>query len=485
MRGGRTEAFSLLYETDQENEPDSEIKYVDFTSLYPAVNKKEKYPISHCTIDVDLKGGAENWNLLREADPIFAEVETTADVVRALCSGEGWGVVEIDFKGPETLFAPVLPYKEKGKTVSFDLLPHTNEVVCTRELVNAYKENYEFSNVGRLIWWNERSTTVGIFAQYVDKFYTEKLQAKGWPEEVKTQEQKQAYVDEIEARDGITISIDKIEKNKGRYFLFKQLLNCLWGRFGMRKNQVNHRTFYSNQMGEYWTLLTDPRYETTRNILVPKVSVEVAYRSKEAFVEPCENTNIAVAVATTAAARSWLYEKLLRPFGRRVLYMDTDSAVLTVKSGEASPELGTGLGELTDELEGERAIAFTPGGAKNYSLLCVDGDGVLKDYSKVKAFNLKRGWLDPQSASSRINFETMKQQQIEAFVYNVEESDRGRTMVIYDDQIVRSVGSMLWDEKRGKTYRANFVKRRVLVGNENGKIVLNTLPHGYNEEAAS
>ena len=485
MRGGRTEAFSLLYEIDQEREPDEEIKYVDFTSLYPAVNKKEKYPISHATIDVDLKGGPENWDILREADPLFAGVETTADVVNALCAGQGWGVVELDFKGPDNLFAPVLPYKEKGKTVSFDLLPHTNEVVCTRELVNAYQENYEFKNVGRIIWWNERNTTTGIFAQYVDKFYKEKIQAKGWPDDVKTQEEKEAYVAEIEARDGLKIDIDKVEKNKGRYFLFKQLLNCLWGRFGMRKNQVNHRTFYSDQMGEYWTLLTDPRYETSRNILVDKVSVEVAYRSKEEFVEPCENTNIAVAVATTAAARSWLYEKLLRPFGRRVLYMDTDSAILTAKPGESVPELGSALGDLTDELEGERAIAFTSGGAKNYSLLCVDREGGLKDYSKVKAFNLKRGWLDPQSACSRINFETMKQQQIEAFVDDVEESEREKTIVIYDDQIVRSVGSMLWDEKRGKTYRANFIKRRVIVGNKNGRIRINTLPHGFNEEADS
>ena len=199
-------------------------------------------------------------------------------------------------------------------------------------------------------------------------------------------------------------------------------------------------------------------------------------------MEPCENTNIAVAVATTAAARSWLYEHLLRPFGRRVLYMDTDSAVITAKPGEPVPKLGTALGELTDELEGERAIAFTSGGAKHYSLLCVDRKGVLKDYSKVKAFNLKRGWLDPQSASSRINFNTMKQQQIEAFVDGVEESERERTIVIYDDQIVRSVGSMLWDEKRGKTYRANFIKRRVIVGNENGRIQIGTLPHGYDEE---
>ena len=44
--GGRCKAVKL-YATTTENE---KIKYVDFTSLYPAVNKYDKYPVGHPTV---------------------------------------------------------------------------------------------------------------------------------------------------------------------------------------------------------------------------------------------------------------------------------------------------------------------------------------------------------------------------------------------------------------------------------------------------
>jgi len=479
MRGGRVEPFCLTYEINLEEEPETKIEYVDFTSLYPAVNKMEKYPVSHPTIFTELKT-EQDWENLRASHPDLEECHDEASLL-AKISTSGWGVVACDFEGPEGLYTPVLPFKTKGLPVSYDLLEHKDQVICTRELGNALTAGYRVDNLQQLCWWSEDSTTVGMFGRYVDTFYKIKIEAKGWPAGCVTEADKDAYMVEIKERDSLDLTRDNIGQNKGKYFIAKRMLNCLWGRFGMRKNQTQHKTFYADQLGEFWTLLTDAKYECSREILIDGVSAEVTYKLLEEHVSPAHNTNIAVAVATTAAGRSWLYEKLLRVYGRRVLYMDTDSCVLLTRAGEESPELGNALGDLTDELEGDRAVGFQSGGPKNYALKLVRPDGSVHCKTKVKSFNLNYGHLDPRSAANLIDYEKIKRVQYEAFIEG--EGKTEETVVISGNQIVRDRSANLWDEQRGKTYRANFSKREVVVGTENGNHTLWTYPHGFQKEA--
>ena len=80
---GRTNGSQLYYRTKE----DEKIEYVDFTSLYPWVNKTCKYPVGHPeVITSDFK----------EIDQYF-------------------GIAKVRILPPRGLYHPVLPYKSNGK----------------------------------------------------------------------------------------------------------------------------------------------------------------------------------------------------------------------------------------------------------------------------------------------------------------------------------------------------------------------------------
>ena len=80
--GGRVNAVKLLVKT--EAKPTTKIKYVDFTSLYPDINKNGVYPVGRPTI--------------------FMENIHT-DITRY------FGLIQCDVLAPRGLYHPVLPFK--------------------------------------------------------------------------------------------------------------------------------------------------------------------------------------------------------------------------------------------------------------------------------------------------------------------------------------------------------------------------------------
>ena len=82
--GGRTGMAKCFHKTD-ENE---KISYVDFTSLYPTINKYGTYPIGHPRFIVN---------------PVSQDIH------------EYFGIAKVDVLAPEMLLHPVLPVKLNGK----------------------------------------------------------------------------------------------------------------------------------------------------------------------------------------------------------------------------------------------------------------------------------------------------------------------------------------------------------------------------------
>ena len=113
---------------------------------------------------------------------------------------------------------------------------------------------------------------------------------------------------------------------------------------------------------------------------------QVVYHSKSTDLLPMMNdTNIYIAVATTAWARMKLYKELDK-LGERTLYCDTDSVIYkqSVNPSE-NLEIGGFLGQMTNELdEGDCIADFVSGGPKCYGYLTEKG----KVCVKVKGFTL-------------------------------------------------------------------------------------------------
>ncbi|XP_068756959.1 uncharacterized protein [Montipora capricornis] len=228
--GGRTNAIRLYAQVEEDRD---EIRYDDYTSLYPWVNKCGVYPVGHPTF-------------LYEPDttvlsPYFRLAKCT--------------VLPLP-----RLYHPVLPYRSHDKitfplcrtcveeNISKPLLEkthachHTDEervlvsTWCTPELEVAVQKGYTIQHVHKVWHFDDRRT--GLFKSYVDTWLQIKEEASGWPEGCTTPAQKQAHVDAYEARKGIRLDPAKIKKNPGLRALAKMMLNSMWGKFGQRINKT-------------------------------------------------------------------------------------------------------------------------------------------------------------------------------------------------------------------------------------------------------
>ncbi|CAH3187981.1 unnamed protein product [Porites lobata] len=233
--GGRTGAATLYSKTTE----DEEISYVDYTSLYPWVNKYGTYPLGHPTI---LKNPEE-----QNIDRYF-------------------GVAKVDILAPEGLFHPVLPMKIDDKCMftlcatcaqeqleqpwheRTNLCNHIDKerlmigVWCTEELKMAVQKGYRILKIHEVWHWSENKRKTGLFAPYVNKFLKAKQESAGWPSDCVTDQQKEAYIAEYEVHEGIKLDSDKIEVNPGRKAVAKVMLNSFWGKFGEGDNKPTTST---------------------------------------------------------------------------------------------------------------------------------------------------------------------------------------------------------------------------------------------------
>ena len=188
------------------------IKYVDFTSLYPGVNKTQYYPLNHPVIITEQ----------------FKELE------------HYFGLMKCDVVPPLGLFHPVLPYRSNGKLV-FSLCRTCVETMqqqrcehsieerklrgawVTEELKKAVELGYEIVKVHEVWHFPERSNE--LFRGYIDCFLKLKQEASGFPEWIQTEDDAWWYIAEYARHEGIDLTYEKIVKNPGLRSLAKLMLN--------------------------------------------------------------------------------------------------------------------------------------------------------------------------------------------------------------------------------------------------------------------
>ena len=216
--GGRTGLSACYYKSV----PGERIDYIDYTSLYPYVNKYGTYPLGHPTI-------------LR--NPIDQNIQVY------------FGVAKVDVLAPEHLFHPILPVKLASKCMfalcmacakdqldqpwhqRTNVCPHTDQertmtgTWCTEELKMAVKRGYRVLKIHEVWHWAEDKRKTGLFAHYVNKFLKAKQESSGYPSDVVTDEQKTEYVKQYKEHEGIQLDPERIEKNPGRKQVAKVMLN--------------------------------------------------------------------------------------------------------------------------------------------------------------------------------------------------------------------------------------------------------------------
>ncbi|PIK46161.1 hypothetical protein BSL78_16982 [Apostichopus japonicus] len=218
-----------------------------------------------------------------------------------------------------------------------------------------------------------------------------KQEASGWPSWCITADDRDKYIADYAANEGIELDSSKINYNPGLRALAKLMLNSFWGKFGQRSDL--EKTEVVTNVSRLYELIQDSDKTDVRNIrLINEEILEVCYKEYQEFAQPNARVNVVIAAFTTCHARLRLYDVLDR-LQERVLYFDTDSIIYVTKPGEWEPPTGDYLGDLTNEIDpkdGQFIASFCTGGPKNYAYTLDSGMSVCKvrgitlNYEKLK-----------------------------------------------------------------------------------------------------
>ena len=287
--GGRVNAVKLLMKT--EANPTTKIKYVDFTSLYPDINKNGVYPVGH---------------------PIIFTENIHPDITRY------FGLIQCDVLAPRGLYHPVLPFKCHNKLMfalcrtcaqecqKTSMCHHTDEkriftgTWVSLELNLAVEMGYKVVKIHEV--WHFQDKTEWLFRGYIDMFFKKKQEASGWPGWCQTDEDKEKYLQDYKDKEGIELDRDVIEYNAGARTVWKQILNNLWGKMGQRPNRPKTKVVADPKY--YFELLTSAGVEVTNVNLVNDEVVEMSYTMKDPFVEAAGNTNVVLRKPASNCTRS-------------------------------------------------------------------------------------------------------------------------------------------------------------------------------------
>ena len=460
LYGGRTNAIRLYaacrgegsrQETLGSVPPVDRIRYIDVVSLYPSVMWEEEFPVGH----------PELWFGER-----LPPVERCAE---RILSGAWFGVIRCEVDPPRGLYFPVLPliFQHKLMFVLCAACAENEAKSCTHtpaqrrlrgvwpsvELRAALARGYRLHAVHEAWLYEERSNT--MFRDYVRENLKLKLEASGWPEHCTTQEARDAFLTGVAEHQGIELDPERIKKNPGLRTVAKGNLNASWGKLG--QNPFRAKTEYVTSPARFFELLHDDTLSVVKVLVLTDDVLQVRYERWREAVDVNPNGNVVVAAFVTAYARLRLYGQL-EALGERVLYHDTDSVIYTTSEGEPEVEIGSRLGQWSDECgdpEQNWIEEFVSLGPKTYAYRTRQGKYVVK----CKGITLTPAVRENVRLGTLLDLLTEEKDEI---------------VVTYPRKIVRDVeNKQLKTAALSKTLKMVYTKR---VRQPDG---IKTLPYGY------
>ena len=464
--GGRTDNERYYYEA----KPNEQIRIVDFCSQYPFVLKNCYFPIG---IPISIK---QNFDFSLKSY---------------------FGFIKCKIIPPQNLRIPILPTKiiqmerigEKenkiGEKLIFPLCKNCaaykiKECKCkdrslvgtwtTIEVQKAIDFGYELKEIYEVLHYDSKNRSKDLFKEYINMWLKIKQEASGWPSWCQNENDKQKYIEDYEKIENIKLDYDKIIKNDALRYIAKIMLNSFWGKLAQKPNQTKQE-FY-NSYHQYFNLLNDESKEIESEMMLNDTTLLAIWKFKDNESDAYTNFNIAVASYVTAWARLKLFEKLIerdtiRPHS--ILYYDTDSIYFIEKECDPKIEIGSFLGDLTDEVtdkygEGAKCIKFVSLGAKNYAYVIEKSNGEIKTEYKCKGISLT------SKAHEIINFENIVKQAIKR-----QSEESSAPLLVPQLRFKINKYHEIYSEYFDKIYRATGDKRNVLLKNN----VYVTVPWGY------
>ena len=206
---------------------------------------------------------------------------------------------------------------------------------------------YEVWHWDRTEQYNCSTKEGGLFTGYINAALKEKQEADGYPANVTTDEEKDAYIKDYYDHEGILLEKSKIVKNKGRKSVAKLKANSQWGYLAMNLDKTQFKII--NDLNEWNSMLVDNQYVIKNVDFVDESSaLMVQYGLNKDFFIGNFKTNVVLAAFVTCHARLVLYSELEK-LNERVLYFDTDSIIFVTRPGDYVPPTGNYLGDFKNE----------------------------------------------------------------------------------------------------------------------------------------
>jgi hypothetical protein len=335
-KGGRTEQFTTgvdlvknpLY--DEEGRP-LVIHASDFTSHYPAqqINPTLLYP-----------HGVPEW-----IEGSTVDIGRDLERILKMC-----GFTKVDYLPPDDPpdgFLPILPCTnpDTGR-LEFNLLPGCG-TFDNLELELAVQHGYRVTKVHRALVYP--AAIAGIFAPYMREFFAGKMHASKPPNGPLP-----PIIRRFAEEYGIELDEAKLLQPEDPVMraLYKLFLNSLWGKFGQtgkpKTETVDaptfHRTIDDHVTGKIKLVDVSPCPVLLDRFIVSYFDVA----KEEELIH--NNTHVGLSTRVLAAGRVglWRHASL---YGRRLMYMDTDSFFYLAPKDYVPPGTGDGIGELLPEFK--------------------------------------------------------------------------------------------------------------------------------------
>ncbi len=217
LRGGRTEAFCLLF--DAFDEPDREMFYMDLNSLYPFVAINNEFPVGRP--ETFLGSNLETIELGEEG---FVD-SSTGERIR--------GTVQADLHPPDSVFIPVLPVHSDGKLVfglcgecirkrqkSFCAHDEKERIIrgtwTTVEVEVAARNGYRVHKIHEIVGYRK---ALPVFRDFYTRLATIKIESEGYEGDPNSLslEEKEEQVRKINAlMPGLNLKTENVRYNYPR-----------------------------------------------------------------------------------------------------------------------------------------------------------------------------------------------------------------------------------------------------------------------------
>ena len=456
LSGGRVEVFSIFFDSSLEGKKG---RYLDINSLYPFVQKYEKYPIG----DVEFLSGDE--------------IEQNINLY--------FGTASVKILPPKKLKIPVLPLHVNNKLMfslcktcaemlNKDVCTHTDiersllGSWCTEELKLACLYGYTIEHIYQV--YNYKQNSSNVFKEYIDYFLKIKTESKGYPPNVTTKTDKINYIKKVYERENIKLNPKNIKANSGMYYMAKLLLNSLWGKLCQKPNLRKQDTVYSDS--EFEALWDNYKINILDVHCLDFNSCLVNYEYKDQYTPTIASQNCILGSFVASYGRIRLY-KILDLIGNdNLLYCDTDSVIFKENDSEITDKLkkhvgiSNFLGELGNELtpDDNYINLFIGLSAKSYAYKTFkpDNKGV-SEFVKNKGFTLN---LNDENEPCNLN----------SFINLFKNSEEKLKKINLNHFVKNPYTGNVYMKKLEKNMCFNYNKRYIFN-------TVNTLPYGYNHKS--